>query len=61
MNFANIFSNMMSSAETKDEQSNWIKCPKCLALMYYKEIDAKRSVCPKCDHHFRINAEKREE
>ncbi|HIP52160.1 MAG TPA: acetyl-CoA carboxylase carboxyl transferase subunit beta, partial [Campylobacterales bacterium] len=44
MNFANIFSNMMSSADTKDEQSNWIKCPKCLALMYYKEIDAKCSV-----------------
>jgi len=61
MNFANIFSNMMSSADTKDEQSNWIKCPKCLALMYYKEIDAKCSVCPKCNHHFRINAQKRQD
>ncbi len=59
MNFANIFSNMMSSSDTKDEQSSWIKCPKCLALMYYKEIDAKCSVCPKCNHHFRINAQKR--
>jgi acetyl-CoA carboxylase carboxyl transferase subunit beta len=61
MNFANIFSNMMSSTDTKDEQSNWIKCPKCLALMYYKEIDAKCSVCPKCNHHFRINAQKRQD
>ncbi|CAA6803254.1 MAG: Acetyl-coenzyme A carboxyl transferase beta chain (EC [uncultured Sulfurovum sp.] len=61
MNFANIFSNMMSSTETKDEQSNWIKCPKCLALMYYKEIDSKCSVCPKCNHHFRINAQKRQD
>ncbi len=51
----------MSSADTKDEQSNWIKCPKCLALMYYKEIDAKCSVCPKCNHHFRINAQKRQD
>lgn len=61
MNFANIFSNMMSNTETKDEKSNWIKCPKCLALMYYKEVDAKSHVCPKCNHHFRINAEKRQE
>jgi len=59
MNFANLFSNMMSSSQEKDQQSNWIKCPKCVAFMYYKEIDAKCSVCPKCNHHFRINAEKR--
>lgn len=61
MNFANIFSNMMSNTETKDEASNWIKCPKCLALMYYKEVDSKCSVCPKCNHHFRITSEKRQE
>ena len=60
MNFANLFSSMIgsnSSAET--EQNNWIKCPKCLALMYYKEVDSKCNVCPKCNHHFRINATKR--
>lgn len=61
MNFANIFSSMMSSTDTKDEQSNWIKCPKCVALMYYKEVEAKCSVCPKCNHHFRINAQKRQD
>ncbi|HHD82374.1 MAG TPA: acetyl-CoA carboxylase carboxyltransferase subunit beta [Campylobacterales bacterium] len=59
MNFANLFSNMMQNKESKDEQSNWIKCPKCSAFMYYKEIDTKCSVCPKCNHHFRIKAEKR--
>ena len=62
MNFANLFSNMInSSEETKDEKSNWIKCPKCLALMYYKEVELKCNVCPKCNHHFRINAAKRQE
>ena len=61
MNFANIFSSMMSSTDTKDEQNNWIKCPKCVALMYYKEVEAKCSVCPKCNHHFRINAQKRQD
>jgi len=61
MNFANLFSNMINTTDTKDEKSNWIKCPKCLALMYYKEVDSKCSVCPKCNHHFRINAVKRQE
>jgi len=61
MNFANLFSSMLSSDNKKDEKSNWIKCPKCLALMYYKEVDSKCNVCPKCNHHFRINAKKREE
>ncbi len=62
MNFANLFSSMIGSRNsTENEQSNWIKCPKCLALMYYKEVESKCSVCPKCNHHFRINATKREE
>lgn len=49
----------MKNKESNNEQSNWIKCSKCSAFMYYKEIDAKCNVCPKCNHHFRINAEKR--
>jgi acetyl-CoA carboxylase carboxyl transferase subunit beta len=62
MNFANLFASMIgNSKSTENEQSNWIKCPKCLALMYYKEVDSKCNVCPKCNHHFRINATKREE
>lgn len=62
MNFANIFSNMIGSAKSpQNDQSNWIKCPKCLALMYYKEVESKCNVCPKCNNHFRINAKKREE
>ncbi len=61
MNFANLFSSMIGNRNnTENEQSNWIKCPKCLALMYYKEVEAKCNVCPKCNHHFRINATKRE-
>jgi len=60
MNFANLFSSMIGNKNsTENEQSNWIKCPKCLALMYYKEVESKCSVCPKCNHHFRINATKR--
>ena len=56
--FGSLFDNILK--ETKEEQPNqWIKCPKCNSLMYYKEVEAKQNVCPKCNHHFRINAEKR--
>jgi len=27
--------------------------------MYYKEVEAKNNVCPKCSHHFRIDASRR--
>jgi len=56
--FGSLFNNIKK--ETKEEQTNqWIKCPKCTSLMFYKEVEAKQNVCPKCNHHFRISAEKR--
>jgi len=57
MNFGNLFGGMKKP--TEEPKNNWIKCPKCLSLMYYKEVEAKQQVCPKCNHHFRINAFKR--
>ena len=56
-----MFSNLFGkTTTTKEEQQNqWIKCPKCTSLMYYKEVEAKQNVCPKCNHHFRISADKR--
>lgn len=35
--------------------SHWIKCESCQALMYFKEIAAKRYVCPKCGYHMRLS------
>jgi len=57
MNFGNLFGGMKKI--TEEPKNNWIKCPKCLSLMYYKEVEAQQQVCPKCNHHFRINAYKR--
>jgi len=55
-----MFGNLFKKDEVKQETPNqWIKCPKCTSLMYYKEVEAKQNVCPKCNHHFRISAEKR--
>ncbi len=58
MNFSNLFGSMKIKTQEPVE-NHWIKCPKCVSLMYYKEIEAKYSVCPKCNHHFRIDADKR--
>ena len=43
----------------KDTSSHWVKCSKCGALMYYKEVAALGQVCPKCNYHFRISASDR--
>ena len=59
MNFGNLFGGMRKQTTVEDVPSHWTKCSKCKALMYYKEIEAKKNVCPKCDHHFRIDADKR--
>ncbi|SFV64994.1 Acetyl-coenzyme A carboxyl transferase beta chain [hydrothermal vent metagenome] len=59
MNFGNLFGGMRKQVIVDDVPSHWTKCTKCKALMYYKEVEAKKNVCPKCNHHFRIDAEKR--
>ncbi len=37
----------------------WIKCPKCDAQLYRNELERNLQVCPKCDHHMRIDARQR--
>ena len=37
----------------------WNKCPNCNAILYNAELERNFSVCPKCDHHMRINARQR--
>lgn len=55
-----MFGNFFKKDEVKQETANqWVKCPKCTALMYFKEVEAHQHVCPKCNHHFRISAQER--
>ncbi len=37
----------------------WRKCVKCEAVLYRPELDRNLGVCPKCQHHMRINARTR--
>src|SRR6185503_12745835 len=49
------------AAPAKDEASRvpeglWVKCPGCSNIIYNKDLATNLSVCPKCAHHFRVNA-----
>ncbi|MGD9898324.1 MAG: acetyl-CoA carboxylase, carboxyltransferase subunit beta [Calditrichaceae bacterium] len=35
----------------------WVKCEKCGEIIYKKELEKKLYVCPKCEFHFRIDAD----
>jgi acetyl-CoA carboxylase carboxyl transferase subunit beta len=37
----------------------WVKCPSCGRAIYNKELASSVKVCPKCAHHFRMNAAER--
>jgi len=57
-----ILPNVGTNAEdrkTSVPEGLWRKCPKCDAVLYKPELDRNQNVCPKCDHHLRINARER--
>ncbi|MBZ5696659.1 MAG: acetyl-CoA carboxylase, carboxyltransferase subunit beta [Acidobacteriia bacterium] len=37
----------------------WTKCSSCRAIIWKKDLEANWEVCPKCDHHFRLDARRR--
>lgn len=37
----------------------WRKCPRCDSVIYRPELERNLDVCPKCEHHLRINARTR--
>jgi acetyl-CoA carboxylase carboxyl transferase subunit beta len=45
--------------ESRVPEGLWVKCPSCGNIIYNKDLAATLSVCPKCAHHFRLNASDR--
>ena len=37
----------------------WTKCISCRAIVWKKDLEANFLVCPKCQHHFRMNSRQR--
>jgi len=37
----------------------WTKCDTCRSTIWKKDLEANWRVCPKCQHHFRLNATQR--
>lgn len=61
MNLLSIFSfNSDKKQPVKNEaSSHWVKCKSCQSLMYYKEVENQKHVCPKCGYHIRIGVKER--
>ena len=37
----------------------WLKCESCSQIIWKKALDENFQCCPKCDHHFRLDARAR--
>ena len=47
----------VAKRETPDNL--WVKCPSCQEMLFVKEYEENLSVCPRCEHHGRIDADTR--
>jgi len=54
-----ILPRTVSSARRNIPEGVWTKCTSCDAVLYKADLDPQLGVCPKCDHHMRINARTR--
>ena len=61
MNLLNLFGkpDAKQQATKSEAPAHWIKCQSCHSLMYYKEVENQKYVCPKCGYHFRIGVKER--
>jgi len=60
LNLLSIFSFSSDKQPVKNEaSSHWVKCKSCQSLMYYKEVENQKHVCPKCGYHIRIGVNER--
>src|SRR5579871_415713 len=37
----------------------WLKCESCSQIIWKKSLDENQQVCPRCEHHFRLDARTR--
>ncbi|HOL55613.1 MAG TPA: acetyl-CoA carboxylase, carboxyltransferase subunit beta [bacterium] len=61
MHISDWFSRKPKYAVLKPEKKEipeglWTRCPKCLEIIYNKELERNLKVCTKCGYHFKLNA-----
>ena len=59
MKFSDFLKKFKKPQPKKEETTNWVKCPACGAISFYKEVQKQNNTCPKCEYHFRMNAKDR--
>jgi len=61
MNWFNRVRNSLgfSPGKKSNDKDLWIKCPSCQDMLFVQEYEENDRVCPRCDHHGRIGADKR--
>ena len=60
MSWLNRVRKALPFQDKRDTPDNlWIKCPSCSEMLFTKEYEENLSVCPRCEHHGRIGAERR--
>ncbi|GBD42958.1 Acetyl-coenzyme A carboxylase carboxyl transferase subunit beta [bacterium HR40] len=42
---------------TSVPENLWHQCPACERMIFHRDLDANRRVCPHCDHHLRVGPE----
>lgn len=52
-------SSSSQSSKANIPEGVWTKCTSCGQILYSEELQRNLNVCPKCDHHMRIDARSR--
>ena len=54
-----IRSRLPFKSKRESSENLWVKCPNCAEMLFAREYEANLSVCARCGHHGRIDADER--
>ncbi|MXO48374.1 acetyl-CoA carboxylase carboxyltransferase subunit beta [Erythrobacter vulgaris] len=57
--FTRVRNNLSWLPKRTTDKDLWVKCPSCQQMVFGQEYTENMDVCPRCDHHGRIGADKR--
>ncbi len=57
--FNRVRNNLPFLPKRTTDENLWVKCPSCQQMVFAQEYHENSDVCPRCDHHGRIGADRR--